>query len=147
MSTACKTNTIDKDITKYRSDEQAIPEYCELLPSEIGTNMTIVEYFYQHVTGLIPYCFMILHVEYSDADYEAELQRLASYRKSYQWAEKVGEGGFLYDEHCQYFHYPAYIAQYASINQDYEYALLLGNNQIAYIFLECMEKEYFQIVK
>lgn len=71
---------------------------------------------------------------YDEADYQAEIERLENTYKQYGATVKK----LHYDE--EGFAYPAYVAVEGHVG-DYEYALLSGENQITYIFIECLTEE------
>jgi len=102
-------------------------------------------YFYYQDTWDDPTSEVYLYCEYDEEDYQAELDRLAK-------EERVYESGALtlLEDSQGRFPYPVYLA----IDHEdfsYEYAILPGNNTIAYIFtafkntkdkLDVIPKEY-----
>ena len=145
MFSGCFYTKLDTNILNYREEKQDIPEYCMLLPPEITDEMEVKDYLYQVNYDMINGYGLFLKVEYSDENYQKEVDRLSGYKREYSWDGEKGEGYFLYDENCKYFKYPTYIAQFFGWESAFEYASIIGNNQIIYVYLECMEAEDVQI--
>ena len=104
------------------------------LPDSAAENESKFYYFYQD-TLFDPTAEVYLRCKYSDADYEAELDRLEHYEhklKSDMTDESFAPQSFLRDEEGR-FSYPAYIAILAD-DHAYEYALLTGDNEITYVY-------------
>lgn len=99
-----------------------------IFPSDISDSEA-EEYYYSFENTLFdPTCQIYLTCSYDKETYEAELQRLSKISNNYQNQVK----SVIYD--TDNFFYPAYVTINAN-NHCYEYALLLGDNKIAYIFL------------
>lgn len=106
----------------------------EIFPQNIQTSV-IKDYYYNYQDTIFdPTCQIYLSCTYDDSKYEAELQRLSRISRTY----KVKTQNIMYD--TENYKYPAYVTIDAD-NHCYEYALIPGDNQIIYIFLEFIRKE------
>ena len=102
----------------------------EELPKGISENDAVFYSFYQD-TLFDPTNEVFLEVKYGNQDYAADINRLENTCKTYAYERRtLLRGGKNYP-------YPAYVAIDGS---DYtlEYAMLTGNNRIAYIYLSFM---------
>lgn len=106
----------------------------DIFPQNISSSM-IDEYYYSYQDTLFdPTCQIYLNCSYDNPTYEAELQRLSQISKSYNG--KIQQ--IIYD--TDNYNYPAYVTIDAN-NHCYEYALLTGENNITYVFLEFINEE------
>ena len=95
----------------------------------------VIDYVYRYMDSLFdPTAEIYLECRYGEEDYQAEIARLQGIQTEYKGEVQT----IVYD--TENFAYPAY----AAINGNdhcYEYALLLGDGKIAYIFLQFIEEE------
>ncbi len=101
-----------------------------IFPEEITSDMSDIDFRYQETVYFVgtPLASAFLQTTYTPDAYVAEVKRLESIRKVYGGTEKTA----LRDVENRY-PYPAYITVDNHLNQ-YEYALLTGENQITYIY-------------
>ncbi|MCR5754271.1 MAG: hypothetical protein K6G30_05580 [Acetatifactor sp.] len=92
-------------------------------------------YFSYQDTWDEPTCEGYLYCEYDEEDYRAEVERLSTTKKVYPKGTKT----LIQDEEGR-FQYPVYMAIDHS-DFAYEYAILPGNNTIAYIYTAFYNKE------
>ena len=97
-----------------------------------------VFYFSYRDTWDDPTCEVYLECEYSNEDYEKELERLKGKVPSSPDDPKMDEY-LKYEESGRFIH-PVYIAIDRN-SYSYEYAMDLGNKRIAYIYTSFMAKE------
>ncbi len=124
------------DIGEY-GDFEGFHGYSKLdvFPEQIDENMEVQEYYYYYAdTFLDPAAQIYLECSYDNAGYDEEIERLSEIQEEYRG--KVQR--IVYD--TESFAYPAYVAIDAD-NHCYEYALLLGDCRIAYVFLQFMEED------
>ncbi len=91
-------------------------------------------YFSYQDTFDDPTCEVYLKCVYSDADYEAEINRIKNEHKAFGGKTKEVH----YDDTAR-FNYPVYLA-IDHHDFSYEYAMDLGNNSIAYIYTAYKEE-------
>lgn len=102
----------------------------EKLPEGLSEDDAVFYSFYQD-TLFDPTDEFFLEVKYSGKDYAAEVERLENTCKVFAYERKeLIRGGDNYP-------YPAYVA-IDGYGYTYEYAILTGENRIAYIFLSFM---------
>lgn len=107
----------------------------DIFPEQIGSDMEVHGYFYYYAdTFLDPTAQIYLECSYDGDSYQREVERLEGIQKEYKG--KVQTVMFDTDS----FAYPAYVTINAN-DHCYEYALLLGENRIAYIFLQFIKEE------
>lgn len=104
----------------------------DIFPQNISSSM-IEDYHYSYQDTLFdPTSQIYLSCSYDTETYEAEIGRLSKIEKSYKGrTQRV-----IYD--TDNYNYPAYVTIDAN-NHCYEYALLIGDNKIVYIFLQFMK--------
>ncbi len=90
-------------------------------------------YFSYQDTWDDPTCEVYLKCKYSDDDYKAEIDRLKNDVLIHENGENASDGRLLYEESDR-FSCPVYKAIDCDDNS-YEYAMDLGNNEIAYIYV------------
>ena len=96
----------------------------------------IEDYYYSYQDIIFdPTAQIYLECNYDSDTYMKEITRLENIKVTYK--EKVQHIQYDNKEH---FNYPAYVTILAE-NHCYEYALLLGENSIAYIFLQFVPEE------
>ncbi|HJC23025.1 MAG TPA: M56 family metallopeptidase [Candidatus Eisenbergiella merdavium] len=107
----------------------------EIFPEEIppGGKAEAYFYFYQD-TFLDPSAQIYLECSYEDAAYAEEVSRLSGIRSEYEGRTQA----VRFDE--ENFNHPAYVTVYAD-DHCYEYALILGENRIAYLFLQFQDRD------
>lgn len=130
---AVKTTT---DIAEYGVFE-GFRGYSKLdvFPKQIDEDMEIQEYYYYYAdTFLDPAAQIYLECSYDKAGYDKETERLSEIQEEYRGKVQ----SIVYD--TESFAYPAYVAVDAD-NHCYEYALLLEDYRIAYVFLQFMDEE------
>ncbi|MBP5223164.1 MAG: zf-HC2 domain-containing protein [Lachnospiraceae bacterium] len=106
----------------------------ETIPASAKEHPSTFYFFYQD-TWDDPTCEAFLECTYSDEDYAAEVDRLEHLEKVYSY----GTNKVKRDEE-RHFSYPAYIVTEV-VDRSYEYALLTGENTVAYIYLTCMNPD------
>ena len=127
---------ITTDIAEY-GDFEGFHGYSKLdvFPKQIDEGMEIQEYYYYYADTFLDSTAQIyLECGYDKAGYDEETERLSGIQEEYRG--KVQQ--IVYD--TESFAYPAYVAIDAD-NHCYEYALLLGDYRIAYVFLQFMEED------
>ena len=152
------TVEINTDITKYKeymSGEDALENYVNkwymdetIFPVEITETMDVQDYKMVYYNPFDAQYLGYLVVEYDEADYEAELKRLAEY-ESTDYLGNYGVTGFQ-DEY-------ELLAMYADDYHGFVYAITDGENTIVYVeiifcnyfmdlsYEEYMPKEYFPV--
>ncbi|MBQ2800223.1 MAG: hypothetical protein IJF03_02410 [Lachnospiraceae bacterium] len=128
--------TESRDISMYEKlSDYYIHSGFMVFPETIPESAENVDFYFYHWDSFnSPTCEVYLQCDYSKEDYEAELKRLENTSKSYGKQKKA-----LRKEDGQ-FHYPAYVAVYNHFDE-YEYALLTGENQITYVHTAYRAKE------
>lgn len=107
----------------------------DVFPRQIDEGMEVQEYYYYFAdTFLDPTAQIYLKCSYDKAGYEEETERLSKIQEEYKGKVQ----SIVYD--TESFSYPAYVA-IDSDNHCYEYALLLGDYKIAYVFLQFIEED------
>ena len=140
-----KTRWVKKDnnIENYRNYNLSrtlmktyLDEELVIFPQTITQEMTINDYSTVAVfnqSKLIGWQ-IYLNVTYVEQAYQAEIERLSTWKRVLnKSSSKQIEVKFKYDN-GEYFDFPAYIASYNCAGLD-EYAILYGENSIAYVFL------------
>ncbi len=118
---------VGKVHTGFFSFPEAIPE------SAFEAEEEPTFYFSYQDTWDDPTCEVYLKCKYSDEDYKAELERLKNDVFKLDNGEKKAESSLEYEESDRFVH-PVYKAIDCD-NHSYEYAMDLGNNEIAYIYV------------
>ena len=148
--------TLNRDIAyyqEYRKDKV-------VFPAEISATMTVNDYFFLDASEKYigeNSCNLYLDVTYSNEEYENEVKRLNDYKvvRVIESSMANGEiapiltevtGYLLFDEHCEYFNFPTYIADYDHEGH-YEYAMLTGENRIVYVYISLMRDEDLRMSK
>lgn len=103
----------------------------ESIPGSAMDNGPVFYFSYQD-TWDDPTCEVYLKCTYSDEDYAREIERLKSTVYELESGDIVTRNSLEYDESTRFIR-PAYKAIDCD-NHSYEYALDLGENQIAYIY-------------
>ncbi|MCM1539735.1 MAG: zf-HC2 domain-containing protein [Blautia sp.] len=107
----------------------------DVFPEQATGSMAAQEYYYYYAdTFLDPTSQIYLECSYDEETYEKEIRRLKGIQEEYDGRVQT----VAYD--TESFSCPAYVAIDAH-DHCYEYALLLGDNRIAYIFLQFIEEE------
>ncbi len=125
-----------------------------MYPLELTDNMQINNYFSHEVSSRKNNWYTgknsLLDITYTEEDYVKEIERLESYYISHEYKGEQFNAYLLYDKDCVYFNYAAYIYSYY-FNGDgarsCEYVLLLGNNRIAYIYLNDVTEKALRMDK
>lgn len=143
--------SVERDIQHYRDYPEEIlddGESFHLFPETIGDGMAVSDYFFANASFKYykeDHYQIFLDVAYTDEGYEAELLRLEEYSQTYtvtitsdngEQRQKEVAGYLLYDDMGVCFQERAYIAQYNGKTDCYEYALVMGENRIVYVYLE-----------
>lgn len=107
----------------------------DIFPKQLNDNMNVYEYsYYYDDTFLDPTAQIYLECSYEKDDYSKEIERLNGIQEEYEgWIQTI-----VYDTDS--FSYPAYVT-IDSDNHCYEYALLLDETRIAYVFLQFIKEE------
>ncbi len=107
----------------------------DIFPKQLSDNMEVYKYSYYYAdTFLDPTAQIYLECSYEADDYLEEMERLAGIQEEYEGRIQP----IVYDTDS--FSYPAYVTIDAD-NHCYEYALLIGEKNIAYIFLQFIKEE------
>lgn len=107
----------------------------DIFPKQISSNMEVYKYSYYYAdTFLDPTAQIYLECSYEKNDYIKEIERLKGIQEEYKGRIQT----IVYDTDS--FSYPAYVTIDAD-NHCYEYALLLGEEKIAYVFLQFIPEE------
>lgn len=128
-----KTTT---DIVEY-GDFEGFHGYSKLdvFPKRINENIEVQKYYYYYADTFFDSTAQIyLECSYDKASYAVETKRLSEIQEEYRGKVQ----SIVYD--MESFSYPAYVAIDAD-NHCYEYALLLGDYKIAYVFLQFIEED------
>lgn len=129
---------VSKNVADYEDifTEQRIETGYLVFPEHIPDGTLQADYYHSYQDGLFdPTVETYLQCTYDEKTFRAEIERLENTGKTYGADRKV----LLRDEKCR-FRYPAYIAIDNAAN-GYEYALLTGENQIAYIYTCYIDRE------
>ncbi len=129
----CYTST---DINDYGVFEE-FDGYSKLdiFPKQLSDNMEVYKYSYYYAdTFLDPTAQIYLECSYEEEDYLEEIERLEGIQEEYEGRIQP----IVYDTDS--FLYPAYVTIDAD-NHCYEYALLIGERKIAYVFLQFIKEE------
>ncbi len=127
---------VETDIHKYQETlakyESAKTAYL-VFPEEIPESATDTDFYFSYQdTWNVPTQEVYLQCTYNDADYQAEIERLENVQKQYGSTTRV----LLRDEEGRYPN-PVYIAQ-DGYWDNFEYAMLTGENQITYVYTAMM---------
>ena len=127
--------TVSTDISQYRQyDEFRGYSALSIFPETIDET-EVIDYFYRYEdTFLDPTAEIYLECRYGEEDYQAEIERLQGIQAEHDGKIQT----IIYD--AENFSYPAYVTINAN-NHCYEYALLLGDGKMAYIFLQFIKEE------
>ncbi len=107
----------------------------DVFPKQIDEFMEGQEYYYYYADTFLDSTAQIyLECSYDKAGYDEETERLSEIQEEYRGNVQ----SIVYD--TESFMYPAYVAIDAD-NHCYEYALLLGDYRIAYVFLQFIEED------
>jgi len=129
----CYTST---DISEYGIFEE-FDGYSKLdiFPEQLSDHMEVYQYSYYYAdTFLDPTAQIYLECSYEEDDYVKEMERLEGIQEEYEGRIQA----IVYDTDS--FSYPAYVTIDAD-NHCYEYALLIGEKKIAYVFLQFIKEE------
>lgn len=106
-----------------------------IFPGIINDDMSVMSYLYQYTDTIFdPTSQIYMECTYEKDSYLREIERLQNISEEYNGEIKK----VLYD--TESFYYPAYVTIDAD-NHCYEYALILGDERIAYVFLQFVNKE------
>lgn len=130
---------VERDIHKYQETlakyEHAKTAYL-VFPEEIPESAVDTDFYFSYQdTWNVPTQEVYLKCTYDETDYQAELERLENVQKQYGSKIRV----LLRDEEGRY-PYPVYIAQ-DGYWDNFEYAMLTGENQITYIYTALMRAD------
>lgn len=107
----------------------------DVFPEQINNGMEAEEYYYYYADSFLDATAQIyLECIYEEETYLREIERLKGIQEEYKGRVQT----VVYD--TELFSCPAYMAIDAN-DHCYEYALLLGDNRIAYIFLQFIKEE------
>lgn len=107
----------------------------DIFPEQLSNDMEVYQYSYYYAdTFLDPTAQIYLECRYKENDYLKEIERLKGIQEEYDGRIQ----SIVYD--ADSFSYPAYVTIDAD-NHCYEYALLIGEEKIAYVFLQFIKKE------
>lgn len=127
--------TVSTDASTYMQyDEFRGYSALSIFPETVDL-IKLIDYYYRYEdTFLDPTAEIYMERYYEEEAYQAEIERLQGIQ-----AEHDGEvQTIIYD--TENFSYPAYVTINGN-NHCYEYALLLGDGKIAYIFLQFIKEE------
>lgn len=124
------------DISEYRVFEGFRGHSkLDVFPEQIRGDMEAHRYFYYYAdTFLDSEAQIYLECSYDEDAYLKEIERLRGIREEYEGRVQA----IVYD--TESFSYPAYVTIDAD-DHCYEYAMLLGDNKIVYVFLQFIEEE------
>lgn len=131
-----KDSYTSTDINEYRtfSDFRGHSNL-DVFPEQISGGMEVHEYFYYYADTFLDATAQIyLECSYDGDSYLKEIERLKGIQEEYKGKVQT----VVYD--TESFSYPAYVAINAN-DHCYEYALLLGDERIAYVFLQFIKEE------
>lgn len=107
----------------------------DIFPKQLSDNMEVYKYSYYYAdTFLDPTAQIYLECSYEEYDYLREIERLEGVQEEYDGRIQ----SIVYDTDS--FSYPAYVTIDAD-NHCYEYALLIEEGKIAYVFLQFIKEE------
>ena len=107
----------------------------DIFPKQLSDNMEVYKYSYYYAdTFLDPTAQIYLECSYEEDEYSKEIERLEGIQEEYEGRIQP----IVYDTDS--FSYPAYVTIDAD-NHCYEYALLIGEGKIAYVFLQFIKEE------
>ena len=107
----------------------------DVFPAQISSGMEVHGYSYYYAdTFLDPTAQIYLECGYDGDSYLKEIERLQGIQREYKGKVQT----VVYD--TESFSYPAYVTINAN-DHCYEYALLLGDERIAYVFLQFIKEE------
>lgn len=107
----------------------------DIFPKQLSDNMEVYKYSYYYAdTFLDPTAQIYLECSYEEDDYLREIERLEGVQEEYDGRIQ----SIVYDTDS--FSYPAYVTIDAD-NHCYEYALLIEEGKIAYVFLQFIKEE------
>ena len=139
---------VNRDINSFRqydySDFYLTPDYKERLvvfPTEIKGNIN--EYFHLQKTEDFSSVKnnVYLDITYTAEEYQKEIERLSNWERQYTYNEQQHTAKFLQDKECKHFNYPAFIASHNCTFLVYEYALLLDDYRIVYVYVNSIKEE------
>ena len=124
------------DISEYGTFEEFRGHSgLDIFPERIDGDMEVHGYSYYYAdTFLDPTAQIYLECGYDEDSYLKEIERLQGIQKEYKGKTQT----VVFDKEA--FSYPAYVTINAN-DHCYEYALLLGENKIAYVFLQFIKEE------
>ncbi len=130
---------VETDVTKYQ-ETLAKYEYAKtaylVFPEEIPESAKDVDFYFSYQdTWNVPTQEVYLKCTYDEADYQSEIDRLENVKKRYGSTVRT----LLRDEEGRY-SYPVYIAQ-DGYWDNFEYAMLTGENEITYIYTAMMNAD------
>ena len=131
-----KHSYISTDINDYGVFEE-FDGYSKLdiFPKQLSDNIEVYKYSYYYAdTFLAPTAQIYLECSYEEEDYLREIERLEEIQEEYEGRIQ----SIVYD--IDSFSYPAYVTIDAD-DHCYEYALLIGERKIAYVFLQFIKEE------
>ena len=107
----------------------------DIFPKQLSDNMEVYKYSYYYAdTFLDPTAQIYLVCSYEEDGYSKEIERLERIQEEYEGRIQP----IVYDTDS--FSYPAYVTIDAD-NHCYEYALLIEEGKIAYVFLQFIKEE------
>ena len=107
----------------------------DIFPKQLSDNMEVYKYSYYYAdTFLDPTAQIYLECSYEEDAYSKEIERLEGIQEEYEGRIQP----IVYDTDS--FSYPAYVTIDAD-NHCYEYALLIEEGKIAYVFLQFIKEE------
>lgn len=125
------------EVTDYEASAQEYKAHTsyQIFPDKIDSSMQSLNYFYQYKDFMFdPSIQRYFECSYDEENYKKEIKRLSQIQTEYEGERKM----VRYDE--KKFSYPAYIT-IDEYDHCYEFALLLGDNRIAYVFLQFINEE------
>ena len=127
--------TVSTDASKYMQyDEFRGYSALSIFPETVDL-IKLIDYFYRYEdTFLDPTAEIYMERYYEEEAYQAEIERLQGIQAEHDGKVQT----IIYD--TENFSYPAYVTINGN-NHCYEYALLLGDGKIAYIFLQFIKEE------
>lgn len=131
-----KDSYTSTDISEYMTfDNFRGHSKLDVFPEQIGGGVEVHGYsFYYADTFLDPTAQIYLECSYDKDGYLKEIERLKGIQEEYKGRVQT----VVYDTGS--FSYPAYVTINAN-DHCYEYALLLGEDRIAYVFLQFIKEE------
>lgn len=131
-----KHSYITTDINEYGVFEE-FDGYSKLdiFPKQLSDNIAVYKYSYYYADTFLDSTAQIyLECSYEEDDYLREIERLEEIQEEYEGRIQ----SIVYD--IDSFLYPAYVTIDAD-DHCYEYALLIGERKIAYVFLQFIKEE------